>query len=125
MSKDKRSFAEKFTELPKIFRFLLLVICVIIFFTAYEVCIICRIKAIVHIYGILLAIFLLIFGVLNRGFLREKADFSALPEGMSEQEKEAYIAKERKRDSAAKLVLLPILSILLTFAFDLIYMLFT
>lgn len=130
MSRDTRGKSdkqapEKIFKKPKVLRLLLLILSVIVFFTLYEVCVAYNIGIIVHIYGILLALLLLAYGVLNRGFSRHIPESDELPPEMSDQEKEEYISTQKKRNKTAKALLIPIISILLTFAFDLIYILFT
>lgn len=117
----KEQTYKKSPGFPGAFRWLALVISVIIFFTVYEVCVVYDFRPIVIIYGILFGAFLLAYGVVNRGFSRQAP---LLPEGMDEDEKTEYLIKQSKRDKIAKMLLYPVISILVTFAFDLIGMFF-
>ncbi len=92
--------------------YLLTFLCVALSFGVYQLAIKFEFGYIIHIYAALLFVCSLCYGIFNRGFL------SKAPEALSFEEKEAWNARHKK----AKYFLIPVIAILLTFAFDFIYL---
>lgn len=83
-----------------------------------------RIKAVVYIYYAALLVLGVAFLILNRGVSNTLPTPDMLPDAWSAAEKDAFIEKEKIRKHRARLLLYGIIPLLMTFAFDLIYMAF-
>lgn len=91
-------------------------------FTIYQAALRCEFEYIVHIYGILAAVLALGFAVLNRGFSRKKLTVDELPENWDAQRKQSFMRKEEKRRKLAKYLLIPLVGIMISFAYDVVYL---
>lgn len=79
-------------------------------------------KPIVPIYfGVLLAL-LVAFIILNRGFDTKVPERDMLPDDWDEEKKTVFLAAEEKRRRIARILLIFIIPLLLTFAVDIIYL---
>jgi hypothetical protein len=79
-------------------------------------------KPIVPVYfGVLLAL-LVAFIILNRGFDTKSPERGMLPDDWDEEKKTVFLADDEKRKRIARSLLFFIIPLLLTFAFDIIYL---
>jgi hypothetical protein len=79
-------------------------------------------KPIVPIYfGVLLAL-LVAFIILNRGFDTKAVERDMLPDDWDEEKKTEFLAADEKHRRIARILLLFIIPLLLTFAIDIIYL---
>ena len=99
-----------------------IVISTLAIFGIYQLCIYLHFKYIIHIYALVLAACGLSFGIINRGFSSKKLTAEDLPKEWSDDKKTQYIEEQNKRRKKAKLFLIPAFGILITFAFDIIYL---
>lgn len=79
-------------------------------------------KPIVAIYLGLLFVLLIAFVILNRGFDTKSPDSNMLPDDWDEEKKTLYLSADQKRKKIARSLLFIIIPLLLTFAFDIIYL---
>ena len=93
-------------------------ISVLCIFGVYQLCVYFAFKPIVHIYAVAAGILAVCFFVFNKGLSNQKLTLDDLPSDWDEGRKEAFLKSRRK----AKLFLIPLIGILLTFAFDIIYL---
>ncbi|MHB1153088.1 MAG: hypothetical protein ACYCWE_04885 [Eubacteriales bacterium] len=79
-------------------------------------------KPIVLIYLGLLFVLLIAFVILNRGFDTKPPERSMLPDDWDEEKKTVFLTADKKRRKIARSLLFIIIPLLLTFAFDIIYL---
>lgn len=68
------------------------------------------------------AVLLLYYVIYNQGFAARNATLDMLPNTMTLEEKQAYLARSRERMEKSKWVLTVLIPILLVFAVDMIYL---
>ena len=68
------------------------------------------------------AVLLLYYVIYNQGFAGKNATLDMLPDTMTLEEKQAYLARCRERMEKSKWVLTVLIPILLVFAVDMIYL---
>lgn len=91
---------------------------VAVIFGVYQLCVQLNFKYIVHIYAVLLGIFTVCYAILNRGFYNKTLTLEELPGEWTVEQKEAFLSRGKK----AKYFLIPVIGILLTFAYDIIFL---
>lgn len=79
-------------------------------------------KPIVPIYMGLLLVLLITFVILNRGFDTKPPERNLLPDDWGDEKKTVFLAADKKRKKIARILLFIIIPLLLTFAFDIIYL---
>lgn len=79
-------------------------------------------KPIVPIYLGLLFVLSIAFVILNRGFDTKPPERNMLPDGWDEEKKTIFLDGDKKRRNIARKLLFIIIPLLLTFAFDIIYL---
>ncbi|MBR2353258.1 MAG: hypothetical protein IKA76_01995 [Clostridia bacterium] len=72
------------------------------------------------VYMVLFALFILAYVIYNRGFSRRHLTKDMLPDEWSEEEKEAFLVDGKERMRRSKWMLLPIIALGVTFAYDMI-----
>ncbi len=93
-------------------------ISVVCIFGVYQLCVYLNFRPIVHIYAIAVCLLAIAFCVLNKGFSNRKLTLNDLPKEWDDGKKAAFLENRRR----ARYLLIPIIGILLTFAFDIIYL---
>ena len=93
-------------------------------FVYYLTGIVFKFMYIVHIYGVIMGVCFLLFGIFNRGFSRKPPSKDIMPSDWTEQEKEGAVEEWHHRRSIANIFLTVAVAIMLTFLFDLIYLYF-
>lgn len=96
----------------------------ILLFGIYQAAIYLHFGFIIHIYAAVLCVCGIAFGILNRGFSKKIPDADSLPEEWDKNQKYQYIEEQKKRRKKAKIFLIPIFGILVTFAFELVYLIY-
>lgn len=99
-----------------------LVISCIVILTIYQTAMYFQFSAIMWIYYALLIISAIAFLYFNKGLNRKTIGRDYLPAEWSDNEKDNYIEKIKKHKEIAKKLLLLIIPLLLTFAFEVIYL---
>ncbi len=79
-------------------------------------------KPVVPLYLGLLLVLLITFIILNRGFDTKPPGREMLPGLWDEERKDAYLLADGRRRKIARVLLFFIIPLLLTFAFDLVYL---
>lgn len=79
-------------------------------------------KPIVPVYFGALLMLLVAFVVLNRGFDSKLPEYDMLPDNWDGEKKAGFLTAEKKRKKLARILLYIIIPLLLTFAFDIIYL---
>ena len=95
---------------------------VALIFAVYQVAVHLGFVYIIHIYSIAAAGLAIAYFILNRGLSGHKVRIEDLPEGWEPERKAAFIEKAQKRHGIAKKLLIPIIGIMLTFAYDIVYL---
>lgn len=103
---------------------LITLLSVAVIFAVYQVAVMFEFKPIIHIYAALLFISALCFGMINRGFSNKKVTHEDLPRDWDTERKNAFIADTDSRRRRAKIFLIPIIGILVTLAYDVIYLVY-
>ena len=93
-------------------------------FSVYQIFVYLEIGFIVHIYAGALFVLAAAYVLLARGLSCRPLDESAFPDDWSSERREKYLAGDVKRKRIAKKLLVFILPILLTFLFDMIYIIY-
>jgi len=83
-----------------------------------------ELKWVIYLYYIALMVLGVAFLLLNRGLDTTLPTPEMLPAKWTEEEKSSFIETEKKRKKIAKNLLVVVIPLLLTFAFDLVYMAF-
>ncbi len=99
-------------------------LCVGAIFALYQICVALYFKYIIHIYSVALFLCALGYGIINRGFFNRKITAEQLPAEWDSERKKAFISDMEKRRKKAKLLLIPVIGILITFAYDIIYLIY-
>ena len=81
-----------------------------------------ELKWVIYLYYAAMLVLGLAFLLLNRGLDTTLPTPDILPDSWTDEQKAVFIAKEKKRKKMAKNLLLVLIPLLLTFAFDLLYM---
>lgn len=97
-------------------------LCVAAIFALYQICVMLYFKYIIHIYSAVLFLCALAYGIINRGFSNRKITSEQLPAEWEAQRKADFISDMEKRRKKSKPLLIPIIGILVTFAYDIIYL---
>lgn len=91
-------------------------------FALYQICVALYFKYIIHIYSLVLFVCALCYGIINRGFSNKKITAEDLPHDWEPERKKAFIADVERRRKKAKPLLIPVIGILVTFAYDIIFL---
>ncbi len=91
-------------------------------FSVYQVAVYFRFKYILHIYCILAGVLMILYFLTNRGFSGHKVTYESLPEDWDKERKDAFLNSIEARHRRAKKLLIPIIGILSTLAFDIVYL---
>ena len=94
----------------------------LVLFAVYQAGIYFESIAVMYIYAILMGVLIIVYGILNRGFSGFDPEKVSFPKNMAEEEKQILIEKELKRRKKAKIVLIPLIGIMVTLAFDTLYL---
>lgn len=101
----------------------LIISCVVVM-AIYQTALYFQFKPIMWIYYVLLIVSVLAFIYFNKGINRKVVTWEQLPEEWSDAEKDSFIIKLNKHKKIAKKILLLIIPLLFTFAFDVMYLFF-
>ena len=91
-------------------------------FSVYQIAVYLRFGYILHIYCILAGVLMILYFFINRGFSGHKATYEDLPETWDSERKNAFLRDAEQRHRRAKKLLIPIIGILSTLAFDIVYL---
>lgn len=94
----------------------------LLFFCIYQIGLYYKIIAVMYIYSVLMGVLILIYGILNRGFSKFEPENIVFPDKMTEEEKQKALEKETKRRKTAKYFLIPLIGVMVTLAFDVVYL---
>lgn len=95
---------------------------VAVIFAVYQLLITLRCGWVMPLYCGLLLILAIAYMVINRGNLGKKLEYGDLPEDWDEEKKQALLAEQQRVRKRSKPILIPIIGILITLAFDIIYL---
>lgn len=103
-------------------QFILLALSFIVIYGIYAAGCRAEFKPVVPLYLGLLLVLLTAFIILNRGFDAKPPGREMLPDLWDEERKDAYLLADGRRRKIARFLLFFIIPLLLTFAFDLVYL---